>query len=111
MHVTQLFYPLFLREHDEVVEAMLPHVSVGKWNLPQGGLPWVNPGQRPIQQLPCERLFQNLHHYRGIAALRFAEQKMNVLGHHDVSNHHETVPPPYPLHDFKKQIATLRGAH
>jgi hypothetical protein len=58
MHVTQLFYPLFLREHDEVVEAMLPHASLGKWNLPQGGLPWVNPGQTPIQHCRANDCFR-----------------------------------------------------
>src|SRR5260221_148788 len=100
MHVTQLLHPLLLCEHDEIVKAMLPNMSLGKRNLPQGGLPWIHPGPTPIQQLPCERLFQDLHHHRGIAALRLAEQKMNVLGHQNVSNHHETVPAPHPLHDF-----------
>jgi hypothetical protein len=87
MHVTQLLHPLFLREPDEIVEAMLPNVSRGKRNLPQEGLLSINRGSTSIQQLPRERLFQDLHHHRGIAALRFAEQKMNVLRHHNVSNH------------------------
>jgi len=51
-----------------------------------------------------------LHHQRGITALRFAEQKMYLLGHHNVSNHDETITPPYPLYDFQKQIAILRRA-
>jgi len=45
-----------------------------------------------------------------IAAFRLAELKLNVFGHHNVSHHHETVPLPYPLHDFQKQVVILRGA-
>ena len=58
MHVTQLLHPLVLREHDEIVEAMLPNVSLGKRNLPQEALLWINSGSTPSQQLPRERLFQ-----------------------------------------------------
>ena len=54
MHVTQLLQPLLLREHDEIIEAMLPNVFLGERNLPQAGLLLINPGSTSIQQLPRE---------------------------------------------------------
>src|ERR1700733_8632530 len=85
MHVTQLLHALLLGEHDEIVEAMLPNVSLGKRDLPQGGQYGINTGAIAIQQLACERLFQNLYHQGRIAALGLTEQKMNMLGHDNVS--------------------------
>jgi len=51
--------------------------------------------------------FEDLHHHREIAALGFAEQQMNVLGHNHVANDYETVTAAHLFHDFEKQIAIL----
>src|SRR5258708_28123289 len=84
---------------------MLPAAALGKWRRPLRGLPRIAPS---IQQPPREGLFENLHHRRWIAAPGFAEQKMNVFGHDNISNHNEAVAPTDLLHDFKKQVAMLR---
>jgi len=37
--------------------------------------------------------------------LRLADQKMNMFGHDDVANHHETIASAYLLEYFEEEIA------
>ncbi len=54
-------------------------------NLPESPLTW-------LLQLPRSNLLQHLHDQREFAALGFTEQKVNVLGHDDVSRDKTTIP-------------------
>ena len=44
------------------------------------------------------------------SGLRLVEKKMNVLGHHHVSGHHEAVAPPHSLQGILEEIARSRCA-
>jgi hypothetical protein len=41
---------------------------------------------------------------------RFADQKMNVLRHDDITRHHEAVTLPYPFKRILEKIARIRPA-
>ncbi len=43
------------------------------------------------QQGPGRALFQYLHHCRRTPHLRFGNQKVDVLGHHNIAHHHEVI--------------------
>jgi hypothetical protein len=47
------------------------------------------------KQAPGESLLDGLHDDRGIAALGFGEQQVNVLGHDHVSDYHKTIASPH----------------
>jgi hypothetical protein len=62
-----------------------------------------------LSQEPAgESLFDRLHYFGGIAALRFAQQKVDVLGHHHVADDHKTVATAHSLQNLQEEIAMLR---
>ena len=87
MHVAQLLDPLAFAPHIEIVKAPLPHALLLLW--PQLSLSGLSP--LFAQQMPRIPLFEHLHHRRGRAPLRFADQQMNVFWHDYVAHHHERV--------------------
>ena len=74
MHVAQLFDPLLLCPHVEVVVARLPKVFA------------------VADQPPRHRLFQRLQCSRQRASLWFADQQMHVFRHDDVTTDVKSVP-------------------
>jgi hypothetical protein len=62
------------------------------------------------QETARKSLFQALHDERGIAALRFAKQKVHMLGHDNIADDHKVIAPADPLQDLKKQVAIPRDA-
>lgn len=54
-----------------------------------------------------EALFNRLHDPGGIAFLRLADQKMNVIGHDDVAHGHKAIARADFFKHRQKQIATL----
>jgi len=54
-------------------------------------------------------LLYQLHHFGWILLLRFADQQMKVLGHDNVSQHHETTALARFFQDAQEQIATTSG--
>jgi len=95
MHVAQLLYPLFRSPYIEVVEAFLPDRS--------------DEGTPPSQQA-SEALLNHLHHYGWIVPLEFGHQKVEVLRHDHVTDHHEAISLPRCFEHTKKEIAPLRRA-
>jgi len=51
-----------------------------------------------------------LHHGGRSALLRFTDQKMEVLRHHDASENNEAVPCTHLLQSFEEEIAQVRCA-
>jgi hypothetical protein len=47
-------------------------------------------------------LLQGFHYSRRITALRFAQQQVHVLRHHNVSQNDEVIPLPHLLEHTKK---------
>lgn len=109
MHVTQLFHALLFGEYHEVVKAVLPDMVLG--GDPRG-LDLSRMGGRTHlpQEAACESLFYGLHDDRWVAALRFTQQEMNMLGHDYVAHDHKTIAPPNLLQDLEKQVAIQRAA-
>jgi superfamily I DNA and RNA helicase len=59
------------------------------------------------QQTPRKTLFQSVHHDRRIAALRFAEEQMHVLGHDHITDNDKTIATADLLQHLEKEIAIL----
>ncbi len=57
-----------------------------------------------------ESLLDDFHHNRRIAHIRFGDQKMKVLGHDDVADHHKPIFLPGPLQNPQKEIAARAGS-
>ena len=57
------------------------------------------------QHTPRKSLFDSLHDFRRIALLRFTDQQVNVVRHHDIADHDELIPLPYSFEHFQKQVA------
>src|SRR5580692_4389032 len=88
MHVAQLLDSLALRPNVEVVEAWLPDghgVRLPERSL--GGIAATAPGDDALGKA----LFHTLHGGGRISHLRLAHEQMKVLGHDDVSEHHEAM--------------------
>jgi hypothetical protein len=51
-----------------------------------------------------------LHDRRGGLLLRFADQKVNVLGHDHVTGYDEPIPPTHPLQHAQKKVTAVRRA-
>src|SRR6476620_11150388 len=51
-----------------------------------------------------------MHHGGRRAPFRLADQEVNVIGHHHVSDHYEAVPLPDVLQNLQEQIAPPRAA-
>lgn len=88
MHVAQLLDPLFRAPYVEVIKARLPKRPpvLGKKSA-LTGVTEISPWQQCVRGT----LFQHLHDCRGRAGLRLRDQKMNMLGHDNVADHHEAV--------------------
>jgi hypothetical protein len=91
MNIAQFLDALARAPYVKVIEAFLLNPSSGK--RPQGGL-----RRRrllpPAMHQPGKTLLDHLHHHRRIASLRLADQKVEVLGHDDVTVNHELIPAP-----------------
>jgi hypothetical protein len=59
------------------------------------------------QESSRESLLESLHHGRRVAALRFAEQQMHMLGHHDVTDDNKAIAPADLLQNLEEQISIL----
>ena len=59
-------------------------------------------GTQAPEQAASESLLDSLHHHGGIASLRFAQQKMHVLGHDDIADHDKMVAPAHLLEHLNK---------
>jgi hypothetical protein len=57
-----------------------------------------------------QTLFQSLHHDRRIAARRFAEEQVHVLGHDHVTNHDKAIAAADLLQHLEKEIAWILPA-
>jgi hypothetical protein len=110
VHITQFFHPLFLAEHDKVIEAALPDVACFQRRAPQLPLPGVGARTQLAEQTPRKTLFESLHHQRWIGAQGFSHQKVYVFGHHHVANDHKMIATPDPFEYLQKQIAIRPGA-
>jgi hypothetical protein len=87
----------------EVVETPLPHMlGADRKQFQLGGHSVLAYG---FQDATREALFDRLHDARWIAFLRFADQEMNVIRHHDIAYDHETVALADFFEDGEKQIA------
>ena len=60
------------------------------------------PCTKTAQEAAGETLFERRHHPRRIAAPRFTEKKVDMLGHHDVAYDYEVMPLANLLHDFEE---------
>ena len=89
MHVAQLFHAFLLGKDDEIVEAALPNVPCGDGCTPKLICYGIGPGAKFAQQAMGEGLFQRGHHQRRIAALRFGEEKMDMLRHDHVTDNYK----------------------
>ncbi|SRR5579871_1251202 len=92
MHIPQLLYTLALAPDIKIVEPFLPYV----WLFLRPQLQLGRTSSLSPQYSACEALLHHLHHRRGRAFRRFADQQMNVLGHHHVTHHHEAIAPMAP---------------
>ena len=106
MHVMQLFHSLLRAPDVEIIKARLPECSLG-FSAKKSALPRISPfsfGQERVRRA----LLENLHDSRWTADLRFCNQKMNMFGHHDVSDDYESVLLPRLFEDRKKAGACAR---
>ena len=71
-------------------------------------------GQRSFpflaKQAMCNALLEHLHDYRRIRTLRFADQQVNMLGHHDEADHIEPVPASHLLQHLKNDVPRSSGS-
>jgi hypothetical protein len=70
-------------------------------------LPRISPfplGQERVRRAPLE----NLHDSRWSADFRFRDQKVNMFGHHDISDDHEPVLLPRLFEYYKESFACAR---
>src|ERR1700691_1262641 len=93
MHVPQLFHPLSRRPDIEIIEARLPHML---WSV----LEFAGRGRIPAhsilrQHTSRKSQLKSLHRGAGGSLLRFADQKMKVLRHDDIADHHELIALPH----------------
>jgi len=87
MDVAQLLAMPMRAPHIEVVKRPLPK-TVGSGIIKQLE---VLSGFRIWKKMPYDSQLQRLNDYRRIGPRWLADQKMKVLRHHDVSDHHKFV--------------------
>ena len=92
----------------EVVETLLPDVL--RSALEEFGLGGVAPTTHLDQDASRKSQLQSLHDSGGSAFLRFADQKVKVFEHDDVSDDDELILFPDPLQYLEKQVAPLSGS-
>ena len=103
MHVTQLLHSLLCALNIEIVKAGLPEGSLG-FVAKESSLAWISPfslGQDRVRR----PLLKHLHDRGWSAHLRFCDQKMNMLGHHDASDDYESVLLPRLFENGKEAVA------
>ena len=103
MHVPQLLNPLASAPHIEVIEAPLPDVL--GFRPEQCSLASLPVFSSPAQHPPGKALLDGLHHLRGIAFLRFADQQVYVVRHDYISYDDEPISLPDILQHAHKQVA------
>jgi len=89
VHVAQLCRPFFFGEHNEIVEAALPNMPHGDGRAPKHVCAGTGFGSKFSQQPMGEGLLQRGQHQRRISALRFGEEKMDMLRHDYVTDDYE----------------------
>src|SRR5579864_7985092 len=100
MDISEFLHAPAFAENDEVIEARLPDVAVGQ-------CPALRTDSRthPAKKASSESLFQSLHHDGGISAFGFAQQQVDMFGHHHVAGDDKVIAPAHLLQHFKKQVA------
>jgi len=58
------------------------------------------------QNPPRKPQFEGLHHSRNTSNLRLRNQQMKMFGHSHIPEHHKPIPPPHPLQNGEKKIAS-----
>src|SRR5690242_838864 len=106
MHVAQFLHALLLRPRVVVVKAAVPDLTLLKRIGPELARSYLR--AEPGQYLVRKALFQDFHHYRGIASIRLGHEEMEVLRHDHVADHDETVILAGALQNLQKQTAAIR---
>ena len=108
MHVPQFLHSLSRAPHVEVVEACLPKGSRPGFVAKEAGLARVF-ALAPRKQGARRALLENLHDLGRISKVRFGDEQMDMLGHHYISDHDETVALAHLLKDRQETVA-VRGS-
>ena len=108
--VAEFFQPFRVAPDYEIIKSPLPHVSFGEHFIPEFALGRIAMSSQPLEKLVREALLQHLHHGRWRALLRFADQQMEVLRHHHISDYDKTVAAADLLESFEKQASTGGGS-
>lgn len=109
MHVVKFFNSLLETPHIEVVKSPLPKPPRPRIFNPCKVQIQLS-SDRPffVAQAARDSLFQNLDHHGGRSFGRFADEQMNVLRHHDISDKREPVAVP----DFAENLnESVSGAN
>src|SRR5207253_11083684 len=117
MNVPKFLDGLLLRVHIEIVKTCCPkHVLRNRrftsGRVPHSGVLWseiLATSSLPLKQHPRKALLQYLDHYRKIGTLRLADEQVDVLRHHDVSDDGQPVLPPRGFEAAQEQITDVRG--
>ena len=107
MYIAELLHTLVRVPHHEVVETALPHVSFFKHGAPQTARLVRSSIAKPAQEFARETLLEDLHHDRRRVVVGFADQEVNVFGHHHVADHNETISDAGLFEDAEEKIAAL----
>ena len=93
MHVIHLLVPFLCAPHIEIVEPSLPERLVFPPSsfLPQPFLFRPRAPSPPPMHRSRDALLQHLHRHARIPHIRLADQQMNMLRHHHVSQQREIV--------------------
>jgi hypothetical protein len=103
VHVPELLHSLLRAPGIEIIEAVLPESALG-FIAEEESLARVSAfslGQERVRR----PLLQHRHDRGRSAHLRFCDQKMNMLGHHDVSDDYESVLLPRLFENGKEAVA------
>ncbi len=106
MHISQLLHALLRRPNIEIVKSRLPERPL-RLVLEQIPLSRITPLSLRQKRL-CAALFQNLHRRRWTAHLRLSNQKMNVLRHDHIADHHEAITLACLFQNVHEPVATAR---
>ncbi len=106
MQVAQFLHAFAFAPDIAIVESFLPDVLravAEEAALRRVAFPF-RLGQKAARKIE----FESLHDRRRILRLRFTDQKVDVLGHDDVSGHDELVATSHLLQNGEKQLAPAR---
>jgi len=108
VHVMQLLDSFALAPDVEVVEALLPDVP---WfRLPKQPLRSRTALALRVQHVLSEPLFEDLHHRRGRARLRLADEHVEMLGHDHIADYDEAIALAGLFEETDEERAPLRAA-